>query len=86
MTLLRPLLVVAFLFFGCLRAQVVWERIGSGAQFVSAHEPDALRHMLELSAVFMAMTFLVFLVYGLFAAAVRDRVINAYEEIMRMPI
>lgn len=37
MTLLRPLLVVAFLFFGCLRAQVVWERIGSGAQFVSAH-------------------------------------------------
>lgn len=45
-------------------------------QFVSAHEPDALRHMLELSAVFMAMTFLVFLVYGLFAAAVRDHVIS----------
>ena len=32
--------------------------------------------MLELSGVFMAMTFAVFVVYGLFAAAVRDRVIT----------
>jgi len=29
-----------------------------------------------LSGVFMAMTFAVFVVYGLFAAAVRDRVIT----------
>ena len=32
--------------------------------------------MLELSAVFMVMTFVVFVVYGLFAAAVRDHVIS----------
>ena len=32
--------------------------------------------MLELSAVFMAMTFVVFVLYGLFAAAVRDRVVS----------
>ena len=35
-----------------------------------------LARMLELSGVFMAMTFAVFVVYGLFAAAVRDRVIT----------
>jgi threonine/homoserine/homoserine lactone efflux protein len=43
-------------------------------QFVSPGEPDALARMLQLSAVFMLLTFVVFLVYGLFAAAVRDRV------------
>ena len=32
--------------------------------------------MLELSAVFMLMTFVVFVVYGLFAAAMRDHVIS----------
>jgi hypothetical protein len=32
--------------------------------------------MLELSAAFMAMTFAVFAVYGLFAASLRDRVIT----------
>jgi threonine/homoserine/homoserine lactone efflux protein len=32
--------------------------------------------MLELSAAFMAMTFAVFALYGLFAASVRDRVIS----------
>jgi threonine/homoserine/homoserine lactone efflux protein len=32
--------------------------------------------MLELSAVFMAMTFLVFVVYGLFAASVRDHIVS----------
>lgn len=31
--------------------------------------------MLELSLVFMALTFVVFAVYGLFAAAVRKRVL-----------
>ncbi len=45
-------------------------------QFVAADEPSALSHMLELSAVFMAMTFVVFAIYGLFAAAVRDRIIS----------
>jgi threonine/homoserine/homoserine lactone efflux protein len=32
--------------------------------------------MSELSAAFMAMTFVVFVLYGLFAAAVRDRVVT----------
>ena len=32
--------------------------------------------MLELSGAFMLMTFVVFVLYGLFAAAVRDRVIS----------
>jgi threonine/homoserine/homoserine lactone efflux protein len=45
-------------------------------QFVSAGDPQALAHMLELSAVFMAMTFVVFVGYGLFAASIRDHVIS----------
>jgi threonine/homoserine/homoserine lactone efflux protein len=44
-------------------------------QFVSADEPEALLRMLELSGVFMLMTFVVFVIYGLFAAAVRRHVI-----------
>jgi len=32
--------------------------------------------MLELSFVFMAMMFLVFVLYGLFASAVRDRIVT----------
>jgi threonine/homoserine/homoserine lactone efflux protein len=45
-------------------------------QFVRADEPNPLARMLALSAVFMLMTFGVFVGYGLFAAAVRDRVIS----------
>jgi threonine/homoserine/homoserine lactone efflux protein len=45
-------------------------------QFILADEPSPLARMLELSAAFMAMTFAVFVVYGLFAAGVRDRVIT----------
>ena len=44
-------------------------------QFVPADTPQAVPRMLELSAVFMAMTFVVFAVYGLFAAAIRGQVI-----------
>ncbi|MBB5046298.1 threonine/homoserine/homoserine lactone efflux protein [Rhodopseudomonas rhenobacensis] len=44
-------------------------------QFVRADEAHPLPQMLELSAVFMALTFVVFVGYGLFAAAVRDHVI-----------
>ncbi len=35
-----------------------------------------MARMLELSGVFMAMTFIVFALYGLFAAAMRDKVIG----------
>ena len=45
-------------------------------QFVRADEPNPLARMLALSAVFMLMTFGVFVGYGLFAAAVRDHVIS----------
>ena len=45
-------------------------------QFIAAGESHPLARMLELSAVFMAMTFAVFAVYGLFAASVRDRVVS----------
>ncbi|MGN9844571.1 LysE family translocator [Nonomuraea sp. H19] len=45
-------------------------------QFVSTGEPAALARMLELSAVFMLLTFVVFAGYGLFAAAVRNHVIS----------
>jgi threonine/homoserine/homoserine lactone efflux protein len=44
-------------------------------QFVSPNEPDPLARMLALSAVFMLMTFVIFVGYGLFAAAIRDHVI-----------
>jgi len=45
-------------------------------QFVTTDEPQPLARMLELSAVFMLLTFAVFVVYGVFAAAVRHHVIS----------
>jgi threonine/homoserine/homoserine lactone efflux protein len=45
-------------------------------QFVSAGEPHPLAQMLELSGVFMALTFAVFVGYGLFAAAIRTQIIS----------
>ncbi len=45
-------------------------------QFVAADAPGAVGQMLAMSAVFMAMTFAVFALYGLFAAAVRDRILT----------
>lgn len=45
-------------------------------QFVSADEPHPLARMLELSAVFMLLTFVVFAGYGIFAASIRNHVIS----------
>ena len=45
-------------------------------QFVSTAEPDALPKMLELSGVFMLVTFVVFAIYGIFAAAIRRHVVT----------
>ncbi|HEV7678927.1 MAG TPA: LysE family translocator [Candidatus Dormibacteraeota bacterium] len=45
-------------------------------QFVSTGEPGALLRMLELSAVFMLLTLVVFIAYGVFAAAVRTHVVS----------
>lgn len=45
-------------------------------QFVSAGETHPLPHMLALSGVFMAMTLVVFVAYGLFAASIREHIIS----------
>ena len=45
-------------------------------QFIAADEAYPLARMLELSATFMLMTFVVFVLYGLFAASVRDHVVS----------
>jgi threonine/homoserine/homoserine lactone efflux protein len=45
-------------------------------QFVSADEPHPLSRMFILSTVFMLLTFVVFVAYGLFAAAIRNQVIS----------
>jgi len=45
-------------------------------QFIAADEAQPLARMLELSATFMALTFIVFVGYGLFASAIRAHVIS----------
>jgi threonine/homoserine/homoserine lactone efflux protein len=45
-------------------------------QFVSADEAQPVARMLELSAVFMLLTFVVFVGYGLFAASIRTHIIS----------
>jgi len=45
-------------------------------QFVTGDETHPLAHMALLSAVFMALTFVVFVGYGLFASAIREHVIS----------
>jgi len=46
-------------------------------QFVGSSEPHLLPGMIKLSLVFMAMTFVVFSIYGVFAAVVRDHIISS---------
>ncbi len=53
-------------------------------QFVATDEAAPLARMLELSAVFMALTFVVFVGYGLFAAAIRTHVISRPRILMWM--
>lgn len=45
-------------------------------QFVSAADEHAVLRMTEYSLAFMVMTFVVFALYGLFAAAARDKVLS----------
>jgi threonine/homoserine/homoserine lactone efflux protein len=45
-------------------------------QFVRGDEINPLSRMLELSTVFMLLTFIVFVGYGLFAASIRSHVIS----------
>jgi len=53
-------------------------------QFVHAHEPQPLAHMLGLSAIFMLLTFVVFVGYGVFAASVRKHVTARPRVLTRM--
>jgi len=46
-------------------------------QFIAANEPHVVARMLELSGIFMLVTFVIFSIYGLAAAAMRDRVIGS---------
>ena len=45
-------------------------------QFIAADEVRPLMRMLELGIAFMAMTLAVFVVYGLFAVSVRERIVS----------
>jgi threonine/homoserine/homoserine lactone efflux protein len=45
-------------------------------QFVPPHAPHELQRLLLLSGVFMAMTFVVFVIYGITAAGLRRHVID----------
>lgn len=45
-------------------------------QFVPAGEANGMWHMVWLSLVFMALTFVVFAIYGVFAATMRNHVIT----------
>jgi threonine/homoserine/homoserine lactone efflux protein len=45
-------------------------------QFVSIKDPNAFIRMVELSAVFMLLTLVVFVAYGSFAAGIRKHVIS----------
>ena len=53
-------------------------------QFMNADEPRALPRMLELSSVFMLLTFVVFVGYGVFAASVRDHITSRPRVLMWM--
>lgn len=45
-------------------------------QFVPAGEANSTLHMVGLSLVFMAVTFIIFAIYGVFAATMRNRVLT----------
>jgi threonine/homoserine/homoserine lactone efflux protein len=45
-------------------------------QFVNPTQASALPQMLALSAVFMLVTFVIFAIYGIFAAAVREHIVS----------
>lgn len=53
-------------------------------QFVPPHAPHELERLLLLSGVFMAMTFIVFVIYGIGASAVRRHVIDRPRIVQRM--
>ncbi len=53
-------------------------------QFVPRHGPGALPRLLLLSGVFMAMTFSIFVLYGVFAAVARHHLIDRPRVVQRI--
>ncbi|QDC00157.1 LysE family translocator [Mesorhizobium sp. 8] len=53
-------------------------------QFIAAGETHVLARMLELSGIFMLATFVIFSLYGLCAAAMRDRIVSSPRIMMWM--
>ena len=53
-------------------------------QFVPAGSAHAVPHMLMLSAVFMAITFVVFAAYALLASSLRDRILGSATIMRRL--
>ena len=53
-------------------------------QFISSEEPHPLFQMAALSGVFMLVTFVVFAMYGVFAASMRDRIVSRPNVMMWM--
>ncbi len=53
-------------------------------QFVSANDPSTVSHMITLSEIFMLMTFVVFALYGTFAAFMRGHVLSRPEVLVWM--
>jgi len=53
-------------------------------QFVSTRETGAYQRMLELSGVFMLVTFVVFAGYGIFAASVRSHILSRPQAMIWM--
>lgn len=52
--------------------------------FVHPNQPNATIKMLELSAIFMGLTFVVFALYGIFASGVRRHVISKPKIVNRL--
>jgi threonine/homoserine/homoserine lactone efflux protein len=72
----RPRVVVTGILINILNPKLSIFFLAFLPQFIASGEPHPLARMLELSAVFMLMTWVVFVLYGLFAAGVRDRVVS----------
>ena len=53
-------------------------------QFVPSHAPHELQRLLLLSGVFMAMTFVVFVIYGIAASSLRRHVIERPRIVQRI--
>ncbi|MBL8698643.1 MAG: LysE family translocator [Alphaproteobacteria bacterium] len=70
-----PRIIVAAVLMNILNPKLSIFFLAFLPQFLAAGESRPLARMLELSLVFMLATFAVFVVYGVFAAAVRRHVI-----------